>query len=89
MGEQSMVERVARAICESLESDDFDRLDDRSIVKAGYLQQAKAAIEAMREASVYMKGRGSDALDIRPSEAYKVWQFMIDAALKEQEKVGS
>lgn len=43
----TMVERVARAICESLESDIYDELQERSIVKAAYLQQARAAIEAM------------------------------------------
>lgn len=43
------VERVARAICESAETDNFDGLPDRSILKELYRQQARAAIAAMGE----------------------------------------
>lgn len=39
------IDRVARAICNSLEADNYDELAD-GVVKAAYRQQAEAAIEA-------------------------------------------
>lgn len=41
-----MIEAVARAICESTETDIFDVLSKRSIIRAAYMQQARAAIRA-------------------------------------------
>lgn len=39
-----LTERVARALCSSTEEADFDALPVRSIVRAAYVQQARAAI---------------------------------------------
>lgn len=73
--EMTMVERVAKAICDSLESDDFDSLGDRSIVKHAYLQQARAAIDVICEkiATVALD-RGDEELGV-----------IIIAALKEHD----
>lgn len=43
-------EKVARAICDSMEADNFDELGERSVYRAAYLQQADAAILAVMEA---------------------------------------
>jgi hypothetical protein len=66
----NMVEQVARAICNSVEADDFDALPD-GIVRAAYMQQARAAIEAMRELTPEMK-RMHGAVH---------WTSLIDEAL--------
>ena len=42
-----VVGRVARAICNAAEADDFDTLPSNSVYHALYLQQARAAIAAM------------------------------------------
>lgn len=95
MKEMTMVERVARAICDSLEADDFDSLGDRSIVKAAYLQQARAAIWAMREPTQGMVTSGTDAATMGDEGVFRIlidkecaaeaWTLMIDAALNEHD----
>ena len=70
-----MIERVARAIgrCES--SDDWEELGQHW--KDQFLQEAHAAIAAMREPSETMVDAGYQA---SPPVEY-IWQAMIDAAL--------
>lgn len=43
---EKLVEQVARAICGSLEADNFDELRKGGIIRASYMQQAEAAIAA-------------------------------------------
>jgi len=50
------VERVARAICNSAEADNYDELNNSSIYKALYQQQATAAIKAMRIPPAVLRG---------------------------------
>jgi len=87
MSQQTMVERVARAICASLSDkmNGWDTLggDERE----DFLAAARVAIEAMREPTTKMSDAGDEAsasLAIsRDSSGNYVWQAMIDAALKE------
>lgn len=77
-----MVERVAKAICGSMEADDFDALPPRSIYRAAYVQQARAVIEAMRHPTQEMY----DALSAtdklwREQTSTTVWRAMIEGAL--------
>ncbi len=76
----SMIEKVARAIENSLLADGIDT----HVV-------AHAAIEAMREPSIDMAFAASDRMlgkihagELSPSDWKNVWQSMIDAALKEE-----
>lgn len=83
-----MVERVARAIADA----DMEDYEGR---EALYNAFARAAIEAMREPTNNMRGIGFDEAyeHIEPSPygpvvhakiGQKVWQAMIDAALREE-----
>jgi len=79
-----MVERVARAICESTEADIFDELDAHSIFRAVYIQQARAAIEAMLEPTDEMDSAGN--YEICPANScecspFKIYRAMVSAAL--------
>ncbi len=93
MSEESMVERVARAICAATGTiwggprgdDDPDFL----LVKLMYLNQARAAIEAMREPTDAMVDAAYDWLSDtapltgrRTTDIAGTFKFMIDAALK-------
>jgi hypothetical protein len=76
---ESMVERVSRAIRLSLDETGY------------YPDAARAAIEAMREPTPEMIEAGNipgwdDSVSVGLSE--EIWPAMIDAALKEEEKVG-
>jgi len=80
-----MIERVARAICNSAEADDYDALTDNGVVKGMYRQQARAAIEAMRPTTKAMRlamcpMNGADYVVGDPGD---VWSAAIDAALTE------
>lgn len=78
---ETMVEKVAKAICESLEADIYDHLPERGIVKAAYRQQARAAIEAMREPDDAM--RLASKRYKRTAKVYsgpECYRQMIDAA---------
>jgi hypothetical protein len=85
-----MIERMARAICNSVEADDFDTLPD-GIVRAAYMQQARAAIEAMRCPTRGMLDAAYMATKIvgdtppgvlSPRNKMRTrWDSMIDAAL--------
>jgi hypothetical protein len=50
------IEAMARALCNSVEADVFDELSERSIVKAAYRQQARAADTACLAALEKQKG---------------------------------
>jgi len=80
-----MVERVARAICESTEADIFDELDAHSIFRAVYIQQARAAIEAMREPTDEMIEAGLEhqvhTVENSRASTFVRWSWMVDAAL--------
>jgi hypothetical protein len=90
----TMVERVARALCEANGVDPDTEgpweLGDHEY-KIGWKffeSQARAAIEAMREPTLRMKCDGylvptGPEPDIDTAEA--IWQAMIDAALSEGE----
>jgi hypothetical protein len=43
------IEEVARAICNSVEADNFDELPRASIHRAVYVQQANAALQTLRD----------------------------------------
>jgi len=77
-----MVEKIARAIEGQDVLDDEDR----------YRSMAIAAIAAMRVPTKGMVDVGTEARwqsAIRDANSVReIWQHMIDAALKEQEKVG-
>lgn len=82
----TMIETVARAICDSTEADNFDALPADGIVRASYMQQARAAIEAMREPTITMAVAGSSFawFEGRTDEignTITTWQAMIDSAL--------
>ncbi len=71
-----MIESVARAICVCMEADSTNwRI---------YQDEAKAAIEAMREPSKRVEDEINGWFDTNDSEAGKrAWEAAIDAALKE------
>lgn len=79
---ESMIERVARAICEA-DMEAFDGMEEL------YLAQARAAIEAMREPTEAMTFAGMRAAEkvggaISSTEVNSVLTAFIDAALNEQ-----
>lgn len=71
----NMIEKVARAIALSNRAPDSD---DWPV----YVNDAKAAIEAMREPTEVMVEDGQDAR-LDGGGYYDVWRAMIDAALRE------
>jgi hypothetical protein len=77
----TMLERVAKAICESLEADIYEYLPERGVVKAAYRQQARAAIEAMRPPSPEMYTAAFEAL-VPASDVKACWEAMLSAALQ-------
>ncbi len=86
--EKGMIERVAKALWDAAEAEEYDAQDD--LTKSMYRRGARAAIEAMRIPTKVMMDAGwettsTHVVDGRPDE---IWPAMIDAALKEQEKVG-
>lgn len=80
-----MVEKVAIAIFCARENDTQEMWDrSRGPWKDEYRQQARAAIEAMKEPTEEMVITGAYVLDQKPSEAKTTYTAMIDAALKEE-----
>lgn len=75
---ESMVERVARAICDSANGEHGCGGFCQAVVNYG--DAARAAIEAMREPTRDMIARGSWHRD----NERLFWQAMIDTALNEQ-----
>lgn len=83
----SMIERVARAIYYSQraatarEKDQWGKAGEMQ--RAGYLADARAAIQAMRTPTEAMRAAwsGPEPWD---DDAKSVWHAMIDAALKEK-----
>lgn len=74
MQEMTMIERVARAISKSRVDDDYHWRE--------YRQEARAAIEAMREPSLMMQSAALPYV-MRQHQTRDVWRSMIDAALSE------
>lgn len=86
---ESMVERVARAICKADGHDpgvvcDINVLGDpdAGAAWAGYRKHARAAIEAMKEPTEYMvdagaSGSGEDSSGV----AIGAWRAMVESAL--------
>lgn len=80
----SMIERVARAICQSDErhgepSWDWYSSDE---ARSNYFDAARAAIEAMREPDMAMGRAMLSACEGKdPAPIAQVWYRMIDAAL--------
>jgi hypothetical protein len=83
-----MIERVARAICAASGSPDPDEIWNGHPLWEEFSDDARAAIEAMREPTEPMMqaaeseaeayfGNGQERL-----EPEQVWRVMIDAALK-------
>lgn len=88
---ESMIERVARAIC-TANGGDPDSDDHRQPTWRDYVPEARAAIEAMREPSRVMIKAGRKSPDVRggtsdcdvspfPNNTITRYQAMIDAAL--------
>lgn len=67
-----MIERVAQVLSE-LAGDGRD-----------YTDVARAAIEAMREPTLFMMNKGGTRVPDGPLQAEEVWHAMIDATLSEQ-----
>jgi len=80
MAEQSMIERVARAMARA----NYPAASDNDIDEMweGWVMEARAAIAAMREPTPAMVKDG-EACDGTIS-AKEIWQTMIDAALQER-----
>ena len=71
----AMIERMARAICKS-RGDDWEREGPD-----GYLHEAMAAIEAMREPTDAMKAAAVHAaMDTKGTVIAAIWSAMIGAA---------
>lgn len=91
-----MLERVARAIAlAALDPETRAAVNpDKWFVAESYYDLARAAIEVMREPTDAMKSAPYDAeIDFGPggtgdieANPLNVWQAMIDAALKQEEK---
>ena len=87
-----MIERVARALCnrlESVSSDDGNTLDDWMKGHGDYYRSlAKAAIEVLREPTPKMKSLGAKSIgksmgiENHTERSNQCWQAMIDEALK-------
>ncbi len=78
----SMIERVARAISRARFLNGGDESDDgwdraTPAMQIQYLEEARAAIEAMREMTPAMAALHDDDEDIRI-----VWNSLLDAALE-------
>lgn len=73
-----MIERVARAI-RAVVSDDYEDLSDP--VKRMFKEEARAAIEAMRELTEPEK---FSVRGFGPQVVNEAWVWVIDAALKKE-----
>lgn len=86
-GETSMVERVARAICQSFITSDHQGDDIARVVETlwdEWIDEARAAIAAMREPTEAMTDCSvitPDGFQPYPNTCETVWIAMIDAAL--------
>jgi hypothetical protein len=84
MAEQSMVERVAKAILAD-KHPDLPWEIASELCRNDFLGHARAAIEALREPTEAMREAVSDPAHQMFSHGHiiDVWNHMIDAALKE------
>jgi hypothetical protein len=90
---ETMIERVARAICVAsgldpdrpFSSSNYSKeTEPQEFAWHEYLPEARAAINAMREPTEAMEDAGNSATYIWIDEtSADVWPRMIDAALKE------
>lgn len=91
MTQPTMVERVARAICMS-QGEDPETLDVRRICDREnnplplwhwYVEQAEAAIKAMRDPTPEMlkRAHGARRFIAEETNSLRTWEAMIDAAL--------
>lgn len=73
-----MIEKVARAICVSMESEPTNWLI--------YQDEAKAAIEAMREPSKVVEEAIDKCCSFKPGagDGKRAWEAAIDAAMEER-----
>ncbi len=78
--ENSMIERVARALCDDTLKRWRSPIGVKSEPWREFIPAARAAIEAMREPTYAMKF--ADDVKAWPEDATKVWQVMIDAAME-------
>lgn len=92
-----MIERVARALCVANGEDPDKPSGAFGVWWKSYRDEARAAIEAMREPTESMVSKGTRAVTLaknaahgpEPSAVLKggtvlAWQIMIDAALSEK-----
>ncbi|UAK25679.1 hypothetical protein [Sphingomonas nostoxanthinifaciens] len=87
MTEQTMIERVARALCRHDGHGENIRMDGRPMW-VSYVPEARAEVAAMCEPTKGMRLAAAEKLDrnpspIRPSGPL-YWAVMIDAALAEE-----
>ena len=76
MTEQTMIERVARALAK-----ESGRVDPKAWKQ--YVNASRAAISAMREPTEAIRKAWVDAAPIGGAAVDRDWTFMIDAALAE------
>lgn len=82
----TMVEQVARALCR-FEGNPENTLFEGKPMWASYVEEARAAIGAMREptASMFQAGlRAPDPNKVGAIPPLNIWLAMIDAALDER-----
>lgn len=75
--------RVAKALLDFVQSRDYNAERAAHGITAYYLDQARAAIRAMREPTVAMADAGGENIWPFEEQAVIVWQAMIDAASPE------
>ena len=82
-----MVERVARAMWERCHDESWDESYHSPITRQIYIDDARAAIEAMREPSEKMLAAVRD--EYTTYETKVIWQAAIDAALSAAAPAGN
>ena len=82
---ESMIDRVAKAICRWDGEDWNGPLGSRDCSRNRYRAMARAAIKAMRKPNYYMMENGDSAIsDAKGFGTAQGWRAMIDAALFEE-----
>lgn len=79
------IEHAARAMYDAVAPDwDWDD-PDAELLRRMYRANARAALAALREATVTMRSQGDAHLSSADASAESLWHTMIDAALGEAE----
>lgn len=82
-----IIERAAKAIYYGTAGEGDDRKGawerDTGAGKEGCRDMAKAVFQAIREPTDYMARKGLGGLGEEGGNSVEVWQYMIDAALRE------